>query len=843
MHSHLQLLGLWRVLGAGSGTEAKIKPVIGKICQSPMAVPNMRRDSTPMDLSMIRPRKSVAVQTLTASMLFCFAQLLMLDQAVAVSIVNPDGMQLKRVSNSLSIRVDGMESEAEWQDATELADFRLMDSDGDATSTPTPKTTAKAMYNDRGVYLLVHMEQDESTFVMEHSLHDEGSLDRDHVTIELFPSRGLAGGPEHFFTLFFGGSKRDGTYDSSQNPQTTWNGRWYGRTVHNADGWSAEFFIPWQTLETDGEQFLGVVISRRIARMSEPNRLVSSNQLLVRDMQPRHPLSLTPFVATNIDIERDSNNNQYGAEVFWRPTLDFRMSAHVLPDFGTVEADDVITNLTVFETFYVDKREEFTEAQQFFALSSTQPSGIVPFHSRRIGDRPLIPSLPGTVLDPSRLYRETDLLAVVKGTGQHRDWKYGALGAWEDDTSVYLRNVTGGQSVAISVPGREFGVLRLRYEDTGSHRMSLGTLTTIRRDSWGGDAFTYMFDGRYTNADESMVVDSNIYISDVEHGTTGFGGLATIQLRPKPGQTHHINILSIDDHLNLNSLGYNRRNDQTTISYLFSHSDNDPYLFRSISTGLAVSGIWNSKGERTNNSISLSRNFLFYDFNRAMISVSFRPSFLDDTVAYRVEKFRTSNAYSVELEWATDESEEFSYSLNTSYRKSIVEGGNLWFGAEWSYRPNDSLRTNFRLSKAFRDGWLRYRGSGRYTRFQSWGPRAGASIEYAISSRQSLAGEFQWESIHGKGLEFYEVPDGTEKLVSIGTASSELRDSFAISQVVFHVRYAWEVTPLADVSLVYTKYALGTYRSDNSMFATLRDQLRNPTREDFAFKLRYFFGN
>lgn len=791
---------------------------------------------------MIRRRKSAPIHALTATLLFCIVQLLTPHQASANSIADSEQIQLKRASNDVLIRVDGWESETEWQDATKLADFRSVGRDVEAETTPKLETTVRAIYNDKGVYLIVQMEQDESTFVMEHSVHDGGSMDRDHVTIELSPSRGL----EHFFTLFLGGSKRDGTYDSRQNQQTAWNGRWYGRTAYNGDGWSAEFFIPWQTLEAelgDGEQVLGVVISRQIERISEPNRVVSSNHVVVRDIQPRQVISLAPFVATNVDIDRDSASNQYGAEVFWRPTLDFRMSAHVLPDFGTVEADDVITNLTVFETLYADKREEFTEAQQFFDLSSTQPSGIVPFHSRRIGDRPLIPSIPGAVLDPSRVSRETDVLAVVRGTGQHGDWKYGALGAWEDDTSVYFRNVTGGQPVAISVPGREFGVLRLRYEDNGSHRMSLGTLTTIRRDPWGGDAFTYMFDGRYTNADLRMVVDSNIYISDVEHGKTGFGGLATIQLLPKPGHTHHINILSIDDHLNLNSLGYNRRNDQTTISYLFSHTDYAPYLFRSISTGVAVSGIWNSKGERTNNSISLSRNFLFYDFNRARVSVSFSPGFLDDTVAYRVEKFRTSNTYSVELEWATDNSEEFSYSLNTGYRTSIVEGGNFSFGGELSYRPNDSLRTNFRLAKAFRDGWLRYRGSGRYTRFQSWGPKGGASIEYAISPRQALECELQWESIHGKGLEFYEVPDGSDKLVSIGTASSELRDTFAISQVVFHVRYEWEITPLADVSLVYTKYALGTYLKDNSMIATLRDQLRSPTREDFALKLSYLFGN
>ena len=108
---------------------------------------------------------------------------------------------------------------------------------------------------------------------------------------------------------------------------------------------------------------------------------------------------------------------------------------------------------------------------------------------------------------------------------------------------------------------------------------------------------------------------------------------------------------------------------------------------------------------------------------------------------------------------------------------------------------------------------------------------------------QLLQGEFQWESIHGKGLEFYEVPDGANKLVSLGGPSDQLSDSFAISQVVMQIRYKWEVTPLSDVSVAYTKFASRNYLSDNSTIATLRDQLQNPDTENFAIKVRYLFSN
>lgn len=696
--------------------------------------------------------------------------------------------------------------------------------------------------SDNGMYFSCEMELPVLTFATEHTAHSQSTWGRDYATIELDTS--IDGTHGHFFTPFFVGSNCGGSQ------QIEWKGTLYGEVAERSGESSGGFLEPWAIFDapkSDVERELELPVGRLVKTTrkhyswpfqtvvpgTSTSHLSSLHQVAV-DYVPFAPhVSVRPFVAANVNVPQDSVDGKVGADISWRPTPDFKFDSSILPDFGTVEADDVIINLSVFETFYADRRELFTEKTQVFDLNALSPSGIVPFHSRRLGQRMAFPRNRG----------ETDLQATAQVVGKQGNWDFAFLGATEDDSKSEVINVAPGPTLSINLPGRDFGVIRLLYTDTESRELSFGMLTAARFDQLEGNAVSYMFDGRYASSDQSVIVDSNIFVSDTEYGKRGFGGLANVQLRPTPERTHLLTLQRVDDDLDLNAVGYNRRNDQTRISYKLTHTDENPYLFRSISTEFSIAGVWNSEGERTNNNISLSRSFVFYDFNRASVSVSVMPSFLDDTVAYRVEEFRTDNAYRVALEWVTNSEEQFHYGLNTGYRKSLVDGGFFWFGGEFSLQPTDSFKASLRLSKAFRDGWLRFRANGRYTRFESWGPRAEISAQYAMGPDQLLQGEFQWESIHGKGLEFYEVPDGANKLVSLGGPSDQLSDSFAISQVVMQIRYKWEVTPLSDVSVAYTKFASRNYLSDNSTIATLRDQLQNPDTENFAIKVRYLFSN
>ena len=71
-------------------------------------------------------------------------------------------------------------------------------------------------------------------------------------------------------------------------------------------------------------------------------------------------------------------------------TSNFTLDATVNPDFGQVEADPSVVNLTAYETFYEEKRPFFLEGRKIlrFEIEERGPALLLAAHRRRL--------LPGT---------------------------------------------------------------------------------------------------------------------------------------------------------------------------------------------------------------------------------------------------------------------------------------------------------------------------------------------------------------------------------------------------------------------------------------------------------------
>src|SRR5206468_1084515 len=101
------------------------------------------------------------------------------------------------------------------------------------------------------------------------------------------------------------------------------------------------------------------------------------------------------------------------------------LSATVNPDFGQVEADPAVLNLSIFESFFPEKRPFFLEDSRIFVLQYNQ---IQDFYSRRIGQTPgrfELQSNETLVRKPDN----TTILGAAKLTGKSSGWTYGGLTA------------------------------------------------------------------------------------------------------------------------------------------------------------------------------------------------------------------------------------------------------------------------------------------------------------------------------------------------------------------------------------------------------------------------------
>ena len=410
------------------------------------------------------------------------------------------------------IEIDGVLDEPQWEKAAVLTGLRVTDPDTDAV--PEYRTVVRLLYSSRGLYVSSEMQQLPETLVERLSARDEGALNRDYFSFTLDTSgEGKYG---FWFQLNLGNSRSDGTVQPERNFSDSWDGAWYGFTSRTATGWSAEAFVPWSIVSmptVEGQRSMAIYVSRKVAHTDErhgfpslpftqPRFLSAFHPITFEEVTPRRQLNFFPYVSSTFDAMSDSHEENYGIDLFLRPSSNFQLTATARPDFGTVESDSVVVNLSAIETFYPERRLFFIEGQEIFRATERSGSSwggggdtVTLLHTRRIGQRPIFPDIPsGAEFEWSDFSRASDLDLALKATGQTGSMRYGVLGAIEDDSRFF--GTLDGDPISVSQTGRDFVVARTLFEDSKSGYKGIGFLTSqLQHES--GDVGTYGVDGHY----------------------------------------------------------------------------------------------------------------------------------------------------------------------------------------------------------------------------------------------------------------------------------------------------------------------------------------------------------
>ena len=508
---------------------------------------------------------------------------------VPISTQNPEGppgepgsaavMQARFTQDAITL--DGMLDEASWQEALPISDFRQHEPVNGAPA--FHRTEVRVLYGPDDLYVGALLYDDEPEGI-EKALGRRDDFNRadwflvsldaylDRITAYVF---GVNAAGVQFDAVFQrGGGVGGGGGGGSNAPRgmdPSWNAVWHSQVRTTKEGWVVEMRIPYAMLRFSEApaQTWGVHFRRRIPRLGEEtewplvprtqrDNLVAQFGLLsgIRDIKPRRNVQIIPYTVTGLHTREseevvgeltDSRSVDVGGDLKIGFGPNVTLDATINPDFGQVEADPAVLNLTAFETFFQERRPFFVEGVNIYEFSAG-PGRLL--YTRRIGaNAPIIGAAKlsgrtrsglsfgvlggatGSQFTPSRGY---GVARIRQQVGSYST--AGAIMTLFDgspvDDGVHLRSLVAGTDMDLRLLDNRYGIegffaaSHRNWADAGLHDETgfAGKIWARKRQgAWNGFVGFDVFSDAFDPNDVGQLRENNfmVLLSSVEHEVNG----------------------------------------------------------------------------------------------------------------------------------------------------------------------------------------------------------------------------------------------------------------------------------------------------------------------------------
>jgi hypothetical protein len=414
----------------------------------------------------------------------------------------PDpGREVQARRSDEAIRVDGRLTEAVWQGAGSTGFTQRNPLDGKPAS---ERTEVWVAFDEKALYVAARMFDSEPGKIVSLLGRRDDELDSDWFTFAVDPYLDRRSG--FSFSVNPAGSIIDRSLYNDEWDDSTWDGVWESATQVDDRGWTVEMRIPFNQLRfpVRDEYVWGVNFVRTLQRKNEQdyfswvpkeeNGFVSRFARLtgIGHIHPGRHFEVMPYGAGKLTFSPREEENPFrtGSDLFANVGLDLKvglksnltLDLSLNPDFGQVEVDPAEVNLSVFETYYSEKRPFFIEGANIFAFgygganSNWGFNWMNPefFYSRRVGQPPQ-----GSVVSEGfvRYPEMTTILGAAKVTGKVAgNWNLGFMSAVTARESAEVDNL-GDRSRQVVEPFSDYSVLRVQKE-FNQGRQGLGFIAT-----------------------------------------------------------------------------------------------------------------------------------------------------------------------------------------------------------------------------------------------------------------------------------------------------------------------------------------------------------------------------
>ncbi|WP_116808043.1 DUF5916 domain-containing protein [Steroidobacter cummioxidans] len=614
------------------------------------------------------------------------------------------------------------------------------------------------------------------------------------------------------------------TNESQFNPD--WDGNWRHAVGGDADHWTVEVLIPWHIApmrENSGDvRTIGIYLDRIVGstgeRVSWPlaswerPRFLSDFAPLEVTSFKQSLLAITPYVSSLYDIKATENELDGGVDLFWKPNGQLQLSATVNPDFGQVEADELVVNFDATEIFISDKRPFFTENQGIFEFTTPSDFSQI-LYTRRIG---------GPADDGQG---SADITGAVKLNGSIGATKYGVFAADEADAA-----------------GRSFGALRLVRD---FKEQNLGMIATrVERPYLDRTASVVGVDHNWRPT-ARWNVRTRLMGSDIEQSgqrTSGDGVTIWADYEMDHGWRQQWIGMHFSNGLEINDAGFLSRNSTNYAHWQLNRRfTNLPAESRYLSKDWRwrISTDYNDHGQLLNHQFRISRESRLRNGSYEYGNMNINSAGVDDLLTRGNGVVNLPPNFNSYFEYETPRQGNWALHLEVEAYSGGLSGNDkvgYSINLEPRYFINDALNVYFGLFASRKPDWLVWQRDNLIGSFDGEESRFSAGCNWVMTNRQELRVKLQAVAVNAALRQGYRVG-----LTGNAVPTDETIDDFSVRNLGLQIRYRFEIAPL---SFLYVVYGRGGYEEQavsDDRGRLLRDTFSLRDDDQLLVKLSYRF--
>jgi len=658
------------------------------------------------------------------------------------------------------IDIDGKLDESDWQTAPVAT--RFTQSYPNPGATPRQRTEVRVLYDNTSLYVGIRsFDNHPDSIARPLARRDSFGIYSDWVgfSIDSYHDRRSSFG----FAVNPRGVQKDEMISNDNSEDLNWDGVWQVATAVDSLGWTAEFCIPLSQLRLgpvkEGvDRIWGFQVSRDIARYHErdvwspftsqsPGYVSSFGDLAgLRDIPVPSRLDLLPYVSGRLTRAPGSSANplfrrnditpSVGGDLNYGLPNGLTLTATVNPDFGQVEVDPAVVNLSAFETFFPEKRPFFLEGSDVFQFGQTQVDASynsqIFYYSRRIGRAPQL-SVPRSDVAYVDAPNESSILGALKITGRTHGWTVGLMdGVTDEETARYV-TTSGTRGTSTVEPLTNYAVGRLRRDFNDGNTAIGGMFTatnrsvadTVVRDALRSRAFLGGLDFDHSWSSRNWIVSGYATASRVDGTpaaitatqlssahyyqrpdasylgvdstrTSLAGHMAEVALAKRGKWFGSLDYKEVSPGFEINDLGFISQTDYRSVVPAVGYQSNEPgRLFRQYSLTAASFDAWNFGNALIRQSNTVIGNAVFNSLWTAGLQATYAPDQLSDQLTRGGPLALIPGLWSLDAYVGSDSRKPASVTTELQYQHDAAGGFAEAANITLDVRPTSALHVSF----------------------------------------------------------------------------------------------------------------------------------------------------